>query len=112
MKTAEEKNNEKLKILSEMTGYDIKYLEDAGEYRGVLTVNDCLEAMEEYAEYCHKQKMEERTCKWNYDEEECFYNTECDEAYCLIDGDLQDNKHNYCPFCGKKIKLISKEEGQ
>ena len=51
-------------------------------------------------EYC-----EEKTCEWKYDEEFCFYDTECDEAYQLEVGDLDENKHNYCPFCGGKIVL-------
>jgi len=70
-----------------------------------LNIYEIYKLMEEYAEqYC-----EEKTCEWEYDEEFCFYNTECDEAYQLEIGTLEENKHNYCPFCGGRIILTNKQ---
>ena len=47
-----------------------------------------------------------KRCKWYIAEDEGgdeYYDTECGEAYVLVDGTLEENKHNYCPFCGGKI---------
>ena len=60
----------------------------------------------EYQEY--KYKVIE--CEWRYDEECDFYNTSCGSEYALIDGTLEENEHYYCPFCGKKILLLTQEE--
>ena len=55
-------------------------------------------------EDCPTCKPEVTECYWQYDEEHCFYDTECGEAYCLMDGTLAENKHKHCPYCGKPIK--------
>lgn len=62
--------------------------------------------MIEFAEYYHKQKLEEK-CEWKYDEDYDYYNTSCGTEYTLLGGTLEDH---YCPFCGKKISLLTQEE--
>jgi len=44
-------------------------------------------------------------CEWEYDEDYSCYDTSCDNAYCLLDGTLEENNHKYCPYCGKPIKV-------
>jgi len=103
MKTEEEKIAEQ--IIEEISKAEPYVIFDWNEQEDKVMKDIIIPKLKTY----HRQKMEE-VCKWNYDEECDFYNTECDEAYCLIDGDLKDNKHNYCPFCGKKISLLTQEE--
>lgn len=45
-------------------------------------------------------------CKWEYDDMHDYYDTECDEAFTCIEGDLKDNKIKFCPFCGKEINEV------
>ena len=52
---------------------------------------------------------EDAPCKWSYEEDYGYFETECGEAYSLIDGTLEENKHLYCPFCGGKIAAFGKE---
>jgi len=63
----------------------------------------------EVAKAYHKQKLEEK-CEWKYDEDYEYYNTSCGVEYALTDGTLEDNEHYHCPFCGKKISLLTQEE--
>ena len=49
----------------------------------------------EIAEAVAEQKG---TCEWTYDDNHDYYDTKCGEAYSLIDGTLEENKH--------KLKLI------
>ena len=44
-------------------------------------------------------------CEWEYDEKYSYYETSCDNDYCLLDGTLEENNHKYCPYCGKPIKV-------
>lgn len=46
------------------------------------------------------------TCRWRYDEIDCFYHTECGDGFCLIDDGLKENRFNFCPFCGGEIKQV------
>ena len=57
-----------------------------------------------------RQEIEKRTCQWVYNEECDFYNTQCNSEYALLDGTLEENKHNYCPNCGGKIINHIKEQ--
>lgn len=38
-----------------------------------------------------------------------YYETSCDNAYQFLEGGLQENNFNYCPFCGEKIELSNSE---
>lgn len=49
-------------------------------------------------------------CKWEYDDMHDYYDTECDEAFTCIEGDLKDNKIKFCPFCGKEINEVKTNE--
>ena len=97
--------NKKLEIISKVTGDSIERLADMSEEYGIITIDDCLEAMQECADHV----LNEKVCEWEFDEEHCFYNTECDQAYQLEVGTLEENKHNYCPFCGGKIIVTNKQ---
>ena len=44
-----------------------------------------------------------RPCFWTYDDIDECYNTGCGNAYCLVDGTLEENEHRYCPYCGHPI---------
>ena len=44
------------------------------------------------------------TCVWMYDDNLDVYESECEEAFSFISGNLKENNMKYCPFCGKLIK--------
>lgn len=46
-------------------------------------------------------------CEWVMcDEDENVYNTACGNSEMLFDGSPIDNNYSFCPYCGKKIKLL------
>lgn len=45
-------------------------------------------------------------CEWKYDEDLCFYETSCGNGQYFTDGKVEQNKYKYCPFCGRKIKVV------
>lgn len=56
-------------------------------------------------------RTEGSKCTWVYDEYHDCYDTGCHEAYCLIDGTLDENRHRYCPYCGGQIEARAQEGG-
>lgn len=54
--------------------------------------------------------MNDNFCIWLEPdwEEEDFFETQCGKAYCFDyeARNLSDSNYNYCPNCGKKIKII------
>ena len=46
-------------------------------------------------------------CEWRLcDEEANVYDTSCRNPHILIEGTPKENDYEYCPYCGKKIKIV------
>ena len=46
-------------------------------------------------------------CEWEADDKEIdVYYTKCGQAHIFIDGNPEENNHVFCPYCGKKIKVV------
>ena len=46
-------------------------------------------------------------CDWRLcDEEANVYDTSCRNPHILIEGTPKENNYEYCPYCGKKIKVV------
>ena len=43
-------------------------------------------------------------CEWEYDDFEDSWQTSCGTSFSLCDSDREVT--NYCPYCGKKIKVV------
>lgn len=52
-------------------------------------------------------KEKEKTCEWKLEDEEAnLYLTECQQRQLIFDGTPKENEYRYCPYCGKKIKVV------
>lgn len=46
-------------------------------------------------------------CEWRLcDEESNVYDTSCRNPHILIEGTPKENNYEFCPYCGKKIKIV------
>ena len=46
-------------------------------------------------------------CEWKLEDEEAnLYLTGCQQRQLLFDGTPKENGYRYCPYCGKKIKVV------
>lgn len=46
-------------------------------------------------------------CEWRLcDEEANVYDTSCRNPHILIEGTPEENNYKFCPYCGKKIKVV------
>lgn len=53
------------------------------------------------------QSKSEEVCEWKlFDEETNAYNTTCGGAFWFNDVSPKDNGFKYCPYCGRKIKVV------
>ena len=46
--------------------------------------------------------MPTEKCKWELDTDDCYYETDCGNAFTLLEGNLDENGFLYCPYCGKR----------
>lgn len=54
----------------------------------------------------------ELVCEWtnNYDPDERIYDTSCGQAFVFIDGSPEENKMQFCCYCGKKLAQLKGTE--
>ena len=47
-------------------------------------------------------------CKWTFDIDSEYYDTECGEVHYFTADGIKENKFKFCPYCGRKIEEINK----
>ena len=51
--------------------------------------------------------VSDNVCEWRLCNEEAnVYDTSCRNPHILIEGTPQENNYEFCPYCGKRIKIV------
>ena len=90
------------KVVKELEDLEIHFDDDYfSSNREVMIVkNDAIEIVKQGG-------ISDDVCKWRLcDEEANVYDTSCRKPHILIEGTPQENNYEYCPYCGKKIKVV------
>lgn len=57
-----------------------------------------------------EQEYNNDLCEWFAEGREMdVYFTKCGQAHIFVDGTPEENNHEFCPYCGKKIKVVSND---
>ena len=57
----------------------------------------------------YEENKADDVCEWMLcDEEANVYDTSCRNPHILIEGTPIENNYKYCPYCGKKIKIVDR----
>lgn len=68
--------------------------------KAIDVLNDAIEIVKQGGVY-------DDVCEWRLcDEEANVYDTSCRNPHILITGTPEENNYEYCPYCGKKIKVV------
>ena len=98
-------------IMEQPTAYDIdKVVEelekieqhclDMSDWQGQSAICDAIEIVKQCC-------VSDDVCEWRLcDEEANVYDTSCRNPHILIEGTPKENNYEYCPYCGKKIKVV------
>ena len=71
----------------------------------------CGECHNKIVEIVKQGIVSDDVCEWRLcDEEANVYDTSCRNPHILIDGAPEENNYKYCPYCGKKIKVVDNDE--
>ena len=61
----------------------------------------------DYVEGKREICVSDDVCEWRLcDEESNVYDTSCRNPHILIEGTPRENNYEFCPYCGKKIKVV------
>ena len=73
---------------------------DTKEICRICVVDDAIEIVKQGG-------VSDDVCEWRLcDEEANVYDTSCRNPHILIEGTPKENNYEYCPYCGKKIKIV------
>lgn len=108
---AEEYKGEELKKSQKIYGFIKREINPYGKpFEG--TVYEFGLKVMKYIENLHTEEYNKDCCEWKqYDENDIYY-TGCEQIHMFIDGSPTDNKYEFCPYCGKKIKVAPYTEGE
>ena len=68
-------------------------------------------AIDKEIEIVQQGGVSDDVCEWRLcDEEANVYDTSCRNPHILIDGAPEENNYKYCPYCGKKIKVVDNDK--
>ena len=84
--------------------YTKKYLTPYGNngYRDTKAIS-----IHKAIEIVKQGDVSDDVCEWRLcDEEANVYDTSCRNPHILIEGTPKENNYEYCPYCGKKIKVM------
>ena len=105
------------RIESQPTAYDVdKVIEKLEEIRVKKTCNkekcDTKEicricVVDDAIEIVKQGIVSDDVCEWKLEYEEAnLYLTGCQQRQLIFDGTPKENGYRYCPYCGKKIKVV------
>lgn len=87
-----------------------------GGNKPAMEVKQCMVIVNELAEEYKVSEIptgSEDCCEWRLiDYEANVYDTTCRNPHILLEGSPTDNSYEFCPYCGKKIKVAPYTEGE
>ena len=100
-------------IKEQPTAYDIdKVVEELEQLKnkGSVTKSEKLitnACVNKAIEIVKQGGVYDEVCEWRLcDEEANVYDTSCRNPHILINGTPEENNYEFCPYCGKKIKVV------
>ena len=95
------------------TTYDVdKIVEELEEQKHMIALDGddadfYKEAINDAIEIVKQGVISDDVCEWRLcDEEANVYDTSCRNPHILIEGTPRENNYEFCPYCGKKIKIV------
>ena len=97
--------NKSIDIDTIPTAYDIDKVVEEIEAYGKNT--DVCISKKKAIEIVKQGGISDDVCEWKLEDEEAnLYLTVCQQRQLIFEGTPKENGYRYCPYCGKKIKIV------
>ena len=67
--------------------------------------NDVIDR-EDAIEIVKQGGVSDDVCEWKYNDAEYYWESSCENLHIFMADGPKENKYEYCPYCGKKIKGV------
>ena len=52
------------------------------------------------------RNMTDDVCEWKYNDSEYYFESSCKHLHIFMSDGPEENEYRFCPYCGKKIKIV------
>ena len=95
---------EKLEVLKRIYFLTIA---NTGDEKSDFAYENVGNALDKAIEIVKQGGVSDDVCEWRLCGEDAnVYDTSCRNPHILIEGTPKENNYEYCPYCGKKIKVV------
>ena len=60
----------------------------------------------DYVEGKREIGVSDNVCEWKYNDAEYYWESSCDHLHIFMSDGPKENEYRFCPYCGKKIKIV------
>ena len=53
--------------------------------------------------------VDDDVCEWRYNDSEYYFESSCEHLHIFMSDGPKENKYEFCPYCGKKIKEMESD---
>ena len=50
--------------------------------------------------------VDDDVCEWKYNDSEYYFESSCEHLHIFMSDGPKENEYRFCPYCGKKIKVV------
>ena len=54
----------------------------------------------------YEEEKSDDVCEWEYNDTEYCWESSCDHLHIFMSDGPKENEYDFCPYCGKKIKVV------
>ena len=106
-----EELEERTDFLKDCTKYGNKNAKQQDKSYSAMMMYEVADLVDDLIEIVKHGGVSYDVCEWRLcDEEANVYDTSCRNPHILIEGTPKENNYEYCPYCGKKIKVGEENE--
>lgn len=95
-------------ISEQPTAYDIdKVVEEIEKAnQGCCNYCGCDLYSDDVIEIVKQGGVSDDVCEWKYNDTEYYWESSCDHLHIFMSDGPKENEYDFCPYCGKKIKVV------
>ena len=60
----------------------------------------------DYVEGKREIGVSDDVCEWEYNDSEYYFESSCKHLHIFMPGGPKENEYRFCPYCGKRIKVV------
>ena len=62
--------------------------------------------LEKAIEIVKQVGVSDDVCEWKYSDSEYYWESSCEHLHIFMSDGPKENEYDFCPYCGKKIKVV------